>query len=85
MALIRRFQALRWRLPRIVSGNEMATQNRCAYTSFDGAKAVCSKRVRIYDKRLVLEKLESGEIIFFGVKVGAIITDRRMDGCQIAP
>ena len=66
MALIRRCQALRWRLPRIVSGNEMARQNRCAYTSFDGAKAVCSKRVRTYDKRLVLENLEPDAKFFVG-------------------
>lgn len=66
MMLIKRCQAPRWRLPRIVLGNEMAALNRCAYSSVGGIKAVRSKGVHTYDKRLVMENLEPDAKFFVG-------------------
>ena len=57
MVLISRSPVRRWRLPKIVLGNDMAPVRRCVKSSVEGVKAV-AQRVLTYDKRLVSENLE---------------------------
>lgn len=63
MVLISRFHVRRWRLPKIVLGNDMAPVRRCVKSSVEGVKAV-AQRVLTYDKRLVSENLEPDAEIF---------------------
>lgn len=63
MVLISRSHVRRWRLPKIVLGNDMAPVRRCVKSSMGGGKAV-AQRVLTYDKRLVSENLEPDAEIF---------------------